>query len=77
MESLCSGILSSRFSILAATPGCGLRFYLVLVFGWLATTQLLDTGWESIPHRSSLSRVPLSLNTVVVGEVDELEEDVG
>ena len=35
------------------------------------------TGWESIPLRSSLSRVSLSLNTVVVGEVDELEEDVG
>ena len=27
--------------------------------------------------RSSLSRVSLSLNTVVVGEVDEIEEDVG
>ena len=36
-----------------------------------------DTGWESISLRSSLSRVSLSLNTVVVGEVDELEEDVG
>ena len=36
------------------------------------------TGWESIPLRSSLSRVSLSLDTVVVGEVDELEEeDVG
>ena len=35
------------------------------------------TGWESIPLRSSLSRVSLSLTTVVVGEVDELEEDVG
>ena len=42
-------------------------------------THELDTGtgWESIPHRSSLSRVSLSLYTVVVGEVDELEEDVG
>ena len=40
--------------------------------------NVLDTctGWESIPLRSSLSRVSLSLNTVVVGEVDELEEDV-
>ena len=36
-----------------------------------------DTVQESIPHRSSLSRVSLSLNTVVVCEVDELEEDVG
>ena len=35
------------------------------------------TGWESIPLRSSRARVALSLNTVVVGEVDELEEDVG
>ena len=34
-----------------------------------------STGWESIPLRSSLSRVSLSLN-IVVGEVDELEEDV-
>ena len=35
------------------------------------------TGWESIPLRSSLSRVSLSLDAVVVGEVDELDEDVG
>ena len=35
------------------------------------------TAWESIPLRSSLSRVSLSLKTVVVGEVDELEDDVG
>ena len=35
------------------------------------------TGWESIPLRSSLSRVSMSLNAVVVGEVDELEEDAG
>ena len=35
------------------------------------------TGWESIPLRSSLSQVPLSLDTVAVGEVDELEEDGG
>ena len=40
--------------------------------------NILDTstGWESIPLRSSLSRVSLSLNTVVVGEDDEFEEDV-
>ena len=45
----------------------------------ISSTCGLDTGtgWESIPLRSSLSRVSLSLNTVVVGEVDELEEDVG
>ena len=64
-------------------------FYLFLDF-WLAWATTghpvlfvqhvkLDTGtgWESIPLRSSLARVSLSLNTVVVGEVDELEEDVG
>ena len=45
----------------------------------ISSTCVLDTGtgWESIPLRSSLSRVSLSLNTVVVGEIDELEEDVG
>ena len=46
------------------------------------STGLLDTdtGQESIPHRSSRARVPLSFDTVedvMVGEVDELEEDVG
>ena len=43
------------------------------------STCELDTGagWESIPLRSSRARVSLSLDTVVVGEVDELEEDVG
>ena len=35
------------------------------------------TGWESIPLRSSRALVSLSLDTVVVGEVGELEEDVG
>ena len=45
----------------------------------ISSTCELDTstGWESIPLRSSLSRVTLSLNTLVVGELDELEEDVG
>ena len=40
--------------------------------------NILDTGtgWDSIPLRSSLSRVSMSHNTVVV-EVDELEDDVG
>ena len=38
-------------------------------------TQVLDG--KSIPLRSSRARVSLSLDTVVVGEVDELEEDVG
>ena len=43
------------------------------------STCELDTGagWESIPLRSSRARVSLSLDTVMVGEVDELEEDVG
>ena len=36
-----------------------------------------DTGQESIPHKSSRVLVSLSLDTVMVGEVDELEEDVG
>ena len=45
----------------------------------ISSTFELDsgTGWESIPLRSSLSRVSLSLDAVVGGEVDELEEDVG
>ena len=45
----------------------------------IRSTCELDTGtgWESIPLRSSLSLVSLSLHTIVVGEVDELEEDVG
>ena len=66
----------------------GLRFYLVLDF-WLAwstgltvlsvqhvhLTQILDRNLS--PHRPSRALVSLSLDTVVVGEVDELEEDVG
>ena len=64
-------------------------FYLVLDF-WLAwsttghpvlfvqhvnVTQVLD---GNLSHSDlSLFRVSLSRNTVVVGEVDELEEDVG
>ena len=45
----------------------------------ISSTCELDTGtgWESIPLRSSRAPVSLSLDTVVVGEVDELEEDVG
>ena len=45
----------------------------------ISSTCELDTGtgWESIPLKSSLSRVSLSLDTVVGGEVGELEEDVG
>ena len=43
------------------------------------STCLLDTvtGQESIPHKSHRALIPLSLDTVMVGEVDELEEDVG
>ena len=67
----------------------GFRFYLVLDF-WLAwattglpvvslqdvnLTQALDGNLS--PSDLPLSWVSLSLNTVVVGEVDELEEDVG
>ena len=45
----------------------------------LSSTFELDTGTggESISFRSSLSRVSLSLDAVVVGEEDELEVDVG
>ena len=44
----------------------------------ISSTFELDTGtgWESIPLKSSLSRVSLSLH-IVIGEVDELVEDVG
>ena len=43
------------------------------------STCVLDTdaGWESIPHMSAFVRFSLSVDTVIVGEVDELEEDVG
>ena len=45
---------------------------------FLSTCSLdTDTGWESIPLRSSRALVSLSLDTVVVGEEDELEEDAG
>ena len=36
-----------------------------------------DAGSESVPHMSAFALVSLSLDTVRVGEVDELEEDVG
>ena len=57
----------------------GLGFLVGLVKGSprsFRSTCELDTsaGWESIPLRSSLARVSLSLDTVEVGEVDELEE---
>ena len=48
----------------------------------ISSTCSLDTGtgWESVPLKSSRALVSLSLDTVedvMVGEVDELEEDVG
>ena len=58
----------------------GLRFYLVLDSSrsFLSTCSLnTDTGLESIPHGSSRALVLLLLDTVMVGEVDEVEEDVG
>ena len=60
----------------------GFGFLVCLVNGSIrsfrSTCELdTDAGWESIPLRSSRARVSLSLDTVVVGEVDELEEDVG
>ena len=44
----------------------------------ISSTCELDTstGWESVPLRSSISRVSLSLDVAVVREEDELEEDV-
>ena len=47
-------------------------------FAVLSSTFELDTGTGkvSLSVRSSLSRVSLSLDVAVVGEEDELEEDV-
>ena len=44
----------------------------------ISSTFELDTstGEESISFRSSLSRVSLSLDVAVIGERDDLEEDV-
>ena len=44
-------------------------------FRW---TSALDThaGSESVPHKSAFPLFSLSLDTVIVGEVNELEEDV-
>ena len=66
----------------------GFRFYLVLDFGlaWstgrpglfvqhVNLTQVLDGNLSHLDF--FCVRVSLSLDTVVVGEVDELEEDVG
>ena len=36
-----------------------------------------DAGSESVPHTSAFALFSLSVDTVIVGEVDELEEDVG
>ena len=36
-----------------------------------------DAGSESIPYVSACAQFSMSLDTVIVGEVDELEEDVG
>ena len=59
-------------------------FYLVLDF-WLAWASMglsvlfvqHVSGWESIPHLSAFALFSLSVDTVIVGEVDELEEDAG
>ena len=61
---------------------CGFEHLVGLVNGsprsFLSTCSLdTDTGEESIPHRSSLVLVLLSLDTFLGVEVDELEEDVG
>ena len=63
-----------------------LRFFLVFVFlvgmvngshrSFRSTCELdTGTGWESIPLKSSRAQVSRSLDTVMVGEVDEFEED--
>ena len=60
--------------------GCGFLFGLIYRSprSFRATCELdTDALWESILPRFSPARVSLSLNTVVIGEVDELEEDVG
>ena len=62
---------------------CGLGFLVGLgnngsLRSTRSTSELdTSTGWESIPFRSSRARISLSLDTFVIGEVDELEEDVG
>ena len=76
---MCSGTLSStRFSQNSCSHS-GISAHNGSPRSIISSTFGLETstGWESIPLRSSLSRVSLSLDTVVVGEVDELEEDVG
>ena len=60
----------------------GFGFFVGLVNGsprsFRSTCELdTDAGRESIPLRSSHALVLLSLDTVVAGEVDELEEDLG
>ena len=77
------------FRIQRVAPFCivvfvffGFGFLVGLVNGSprsVRSTCELDTGtgWESILLRSSRALVSLSVDTVVVGEVDELEEDVG
>ena len=54
-------------SILAAIPG----------FRNTTGHPVLSVRSESVPHMSAFALFSLSLDTVVVGEVDELEEDVG
>ena len=63
-------------------------FYLVLDFliglvngsprSFRSTCELdTDAGSESVPHMFAFAPLSLSLDTVIVGEVDELQEDVG
>ena len=45
---------------------------------FLSTCDLdTDAGSESVPHMSAFALLSLSLDTITVGEVDELEEDEG
>ena len=74
----CSHSGMSEFNRSLRTRSWSSFLFWFWIFGWLG---LLDavTGKESIPHRSPRALVPTSLDTVedvMVGEVDELEEDV-
>ena len=60
----------------------GFGFLIGLVNGsprsFRSTCELdTDAGSESVPHMFAFAPLSLSLDTVIVGEVDELEEDVG
>ena len=73
--SLCSGaLLSTRFPLNSCSHS-GMSEHNGSPHSISSTCEHdTGTGWESIPLRSSLSRVSRSLDTVVVGEADALEK---